>query len=190
MRPIIIIGFSVFPAFVFLSFWCRDIRVTVGTDSSRLTNAGLGGPLHASQRQTLLWSIETHSQTQQTQINFLRCGQAHSFETQRSPGVGLKLCLMHSRGKLWDSHLHTRSLTTEMAVSNSQTWEEGKQTQHVTRLAWRRCPGNSPSNYSIAHAPAPTLSPQIPDCCWSYWVFCCRYHCYNVTRAAGGKDTD
>lgn len=190
MRPIIIIVFSVFPAFVFLSFWCRDIRVTVGTDSSRLKNAGLGGPLHASQRQTLLWSIETHSQTQQTQTNFLRCGQAHSFETQRSPGVGLKLRLMHSRGKLWDFQLHTCSLTTEMAVSNSQTWEEGKQTQHVTRLAWRRYPGNSPSNYSIAHAPAPTLSPQIPDCCWSYWVFCCRYRCYNVTRAAGGKDTD
>lgn len=190
MRPIIIIGFSVFPSFAFLSFWFRDICVTVGTDSSRLPNAGLGGPLHPSQRQTLLWSTETHSQAQQIQNNFLCCGQTHSFETQRSPGVGLKLCLMHSRGKLWDSHWHTCSLTTEMAVSNSQTWEEGKQIQHVTRLAWRRCPGNSPSNYSIAHAPAPTLSPQIRDCCWSYWVFCCRYCRYNVTRAAGGKETD
>lgn len=36
-----------------------------------------------------------------------------------------------------------------MAVSNSQTWEEGKQTQHVTGLAWRGCAGSSPSDYSI-----------------------------------------
>lgn len=33
---------------------------------------------------------------------------------------------MHSRGELWDSLLHTLSLTTEMAESSSQTWEEGK----------------------------------------------------------------
>lgn len=38
----------------------------------------------------------------------------------------------------------------------TQTWEEGKQTQHGTRLAWRRYPGSSPSHDSIPHAPAPT----------------------------------
>lgn len=131
MRPIIIIGFSVFPSFAFLSFWCRDICVTVGIDSSWLLDAGLEGPVRASRRETLLWSIETHSQAQQLQINFLCCGQTHPCETQRSPRAGLKLCLAHGRGKLWDSRSRI-SLTTEMPVSNSRTWDKGKQTQHVT----------------------------------------------------------
>lgn len=132
MRPIIIIGFSVFPSFVFLSFWCRDICVTVGIDSSWLLSAGLEGPVHVSWRETLLWSIETHSQAQQLQINFLCCGQSHPSETQRALRAGLKLCLVHGRGKLWDS-LSYISLTTEMSVSNSRAWDEGKQTQHVSR---------------------------------------------------------
>lgn len=131
MRPIIIIFFSC------LSILCVSLfvvhRVAVGTASSRLPGWA-GRTLHTSQRKTLLGSIETRRGAQQSQINFLRCGQTRSFETRRSPGVGQDWCLLHGGGELWDSPLHTRSLTTEVAEASSQTWAEGKHSRHVTRL--------------------------------------------------------
>lgn len=119
---------------------------------------GLEGPVCASWREILLWSIETHSQAQQLQINFLCCGQTHPRETQRSPRAGLKLCLVHGRGKFWDSlsSEFSISLTTEMPVSNSRTWDQGKQTQHVT--CWLDV-------HTLAILPAITaslLSPRLP----------------------------
>lgn len=160
MRPIIIIGFSVFPSFVFLSFWSRDICVTVGIDSSWLLDAGLEGPVRASLRETLLWSIETHSKAQQLQINFLCCGQAQPPETQRSPRAGLKLCLVHGRGKLWDSCSRI-SLTTEMPVSNSgpgirvnkhSTWPAG-----LTCIPWQFSQQLQHHSYPRAFPTNPTL---------------------------------
>lgn len=134
MRPIIIIVFfspSILcvSLFVVHSYPCRNWDRLIS-----ITERWAGRTLHASQRKTLLGSIETHSRARQSQINFPRCGQTHSFETKRSPGVGQDLCLLHGRGELWDSPLHTRSLTTEVAEASSQTWEEGKHTRHVTRL--------------------------------------------------------
>lgn len=131
MRPITIIGFSVFPSFVFLSFWCRDICVTVGIDSSWLLSAGLEGPVRASRRETLLWSIETHSQAQQLQINFLCCGQTHPVRPKGLLGQGWS-CVWCTAEANSGIPAHAISLTTEMPVSNSRTWDKGKQTQHVT----------------------------------------------------------
>lgn len=172
MRPIIIIGFSVFPSFVFLSFWCRDICVTVGTDSSWLLGAGLEGPECASRRETLLWSIETHRQSQQLQISFPCCGQTHPQETQRPPRAGLELCLCTAEA---NSGIAAPSAWPQKCQCPTLDLGKGKQTQHVTAgltcMPWQ-------CSQQLQHRSCPVPSPQIPHRCCS----CCR-----VTRAAEAK---
>lgn len=132
MRPIIIIFF--FLSFHSSCFSLRGAPCRSWDSLISITKRWAGRTLHTSQRKTLLGSIETRRGAQQSQINFLRCGQTRSFGTRRSPGVGQDWCLLHGGGELWDSPLHTRSLTTEVAEASSQTWAEGKHSRHVTRL--------------------------------------------------------